>query len=81
MFRAQIATSKPQIGTTYAFTADAAKELAGIPANVISIWPRFRSGDYLVTLEYTRPVKLRNQVIQHIDAFVSELELVSEATN
>jgi hypothetical protein len=56
------------------FTSAACAELAGIPAEVTYIWPRFRSGDYLVTLEYAKPVKLGKALIRHIDAFVSELE-------
>ncbi len=63
--------TKPGIGMTYAFSGDT--PLADIPAKVIHIWPRFRSGDYLVTLQYNQPVKFHNQWIRHIDAFVSEL--------
>jgi hypothetical protein len=39
------------IGMRLAFTPTADAALAGIPATVISVWPRFRSGVYLVTLE------------------------------
>ena len=42
------------------------------------IGPRFRSGDYLVTLEYARPLTYHNEVIQRIDAFRSELYLVED---
>jgi hypothetical protein len=55
------------------FTAAACAELAEIPAEVIYVWPRFRSGEYLVTLEYEEPVKLGKVLLRHIDAFVSEL--------
>ena len=65
--------TKPQLGMTFAFPATPAEPLAGIPGRVISIWPRFRSGDYLVTLEYPAPVKTKEGVIAHIDAFMSEL--------
>ena len=40
---------------------------------MISIWPRCRSGNYLVTLEYPQPIKTTAGVIAHIDAFLSEL--------
>jgi hypothetical protein len=66
-------TAKPRRGMIVAFMQNASKELADVPGRIIDIWPRFRSGDYLVTLEYDRPVKFRNQSIQHIDAFMSEL--------
>ncbi len=64
---------KPAIGMTLAFKDVASEPLAHIPARVIYIWPRFRSGDYLVTLEYAAPMKLQSVFIRHIDAFVSEL--------
>ena len=66
-------TPKPAVGMTLAFKETAMQELAGIPARVVELWPRFRSGDYLVTLEYEQPVKLNREYIRHIDAFVSEL--------
>ena len=65
---------KPAVGTRLTFAAAACAELAGIPAEVVYVWPRFRSGEYLVTLEYAEPVKLGKALIRHIDAFVSELE-------
>ena len=65
---------KPAVGMRLTFVAAACAELAGIPAEVTYIWPRFRSGDCLVTLEYAEPVKLGKGLIRHIDAFVSELE-------
>ncbi len=64
---------KPKLGMILAFQPTPAEPLAGIPAQVIYIWPRFRSGDYLVTLEYSQPVKTKEGVIAHIDAFMSEL--------
>ena len=67
------APTKPKLGMTLAFTPTACPPLAGIPATVIDIWPRFRSGEYLVTLEYARPVRDGTQVIRQIEAFVSEL--------
>jgi hypothetical protein len=65
--------TKPVCGMTLAFMPAASKELADVPGRVVAIWPRFRGGDYLVTLEYAQPVKCRNELIQHIEAFVSEL--------
>ena len=70
---------KPERGMTVAFKASESQFLAGIPATIIDIWPRFRSGEYLVTLEYASPVRFRKTLIRHIDAFVSELERVSPA--
>ena len=67
------ASVKPKLGMILAFQPTPAEPLAGIPAQVISIWPRFRSGDYLVTLEYPQPVKTKEGLIGHIDAFMSEL--------
>ena len=66
-------------GMILAFKREASKELAGIPARVIVVWPRFPSGDYLVTLEYAEPVQLKHEHIRHIEAFASELYQV-EAT-
>ncbi len=65
---------QPKVGMTLAFR-DAGGALAGIPATVVYVWPRFRSGDYLVTLQYAQPVRYGKQFIRHIDAFVSELEV------
>ena len=72
-------STKPVIGMTLTFKAEAAESLAGVPAHVVDIWPRFRSGDYLVTLEYAQPVKVGNELVRHIDAFVSELSQLSES--
>ena len=69
----QMCTTKPVLGMTLAFRSTGSESLADIPARVIYIWPRFRSGDYLVTLEYARPVWCGNQLISQIDAFASEL--------
>ena len=65
--------AKPRLGMTLAFPATPAEPLAGIAGRVVYIWPRFRSGDYLVTLEYPEPVKTKEGLIAHIDAFMSEL--------
>ena len=66
-------STKPEVGMKLAFKPSASEALAGVPADVIGIWPRFRSGDYLVTLEYARPVKVGKDLVSRIDAFVSEL--------
>ncbi len=63
----------PRLGMTLAFTAAAEPELADLPATVVDIWPPFPSGDYLVTLEYAAPVKVRGVWINQIEAFLSEL--------
>jgi len=60
-------------GMRVAFKAAASRALADVPARVVAMGPRFRSGDYLVTIEYDRPRSYRNEVIQQIDAFGSEL--------
>jgi hypothetical protein len=63
---------------TLAFAEHASQPLAGIPGKVIQIWPGFHSGDCLVTLEYSRPVKFRNALITRIDAFVSQLRPIQD---
>jgi hypothetical protein len=65
-------------GMLLAFKPTASRALADVPAEVVAIGPRFRSGDYLVTLEYARPRRYRNEVIQRIDAFRSELYPVED---
>jgi hypothetical protein len=70
--------AKPALGTTVAVKRTADEQLAGIPAQVIYVWPRFRSGEYLVTLEYARPVQVGNDITSRIDVFVTELELLGE---
>ena len=61
------------IGMTLAFQSRASEGLADIPAQVIEVWPRFRSGDYLVTLEYATPIRCKNETVTRIEAFMSEL--------
>ena len=68
---------KPVPGMRMAFRASADAELAGIPAEVTEIWPCFRPGDYVVTLEYEQPVRHGNIVSHRIYAFLSELEPLS----
>ena len=58
---------------TLAFKPMASRVLGDIPAQVVAIWPRFRSGDYLVTLEYAAPIPYHGEVIQRIEAFRTEL--------
>jgi hypothetical protein len=60
-------------GMILAFRPDASHVLADIPARVVSVGQRFRSGEYLVTIEFARPIKYHNEVIRRIDAFRSEL--------
>jgi hypothetical protein len=64
---------KPVRGMILAFTATSSADLAGIPATVIDIWPRLPSGDYLVELEYSGPVRLGPHLITQIGALASEL--------
>lgn len=66
-----------RLGMVLAFKPTVSHTLAHRPARVVAIAQRFRSGDYLVTLEYTRPFRYQNEVIQRIDAFRSELYQVA----
>ena len=65
--------SKPTRGMILAFTAASSVDLANIPAIVIDIWPSLPSGDYLVELEYSEPVRLGAHLITQVGALVSEL--------
>ncbi len=65
---------KPNVGMTVTFKESAGDVFAGVPAQVTYVWPRFRSGDYLVTIEFEKPVRTKEGSIAHIDAFMSELE-------
>ena len=69
---------KPIVGMTLTFKAAVETSLVGVPATVVDVWPRFRSGDYLVTLEYAQPVKVGKEMVRHIDAFMSELHEVAQ---
>ncbi len=64
---------KPFVGMKVAFKSAEAAPCTAVPCEVVHVWPRFRSGDYLVTLELAVPVKTHEGVIAHIDAFMSEL--------
>lgn len=66
-----------QLGHVFTLKESASKELAGIPAIAIAVWPRFRSGDYLVTLRFFQAVKYGSELVTQIDVFASELEHVS----
>lgn len=74
VLRARVQNAKPMVGMILAFKNHPSHPLAAIPARVIYVWPRFRSGDYLVTLEYERPIKFKHEFITHIDALMSELQ-------
>jgi hypothetical protein len=64
---------KPVVGMKVAFKSTESVPFSAVPCEVVHVWPRFRSGDYLVTLKLAVPVKTTEGVIAHIDAFVSEL--------
>ncbi len=69
-------SKKPRLGMVLAFSGQRGTAVGGlvdVPARVVYIWPRFRSGDYLVTLEYAQPVRNGKAYLRQIDAFVSEL--------
>lgn len=74
VLRARVHEAKPMVGMILAFKHDPSHPLGAIPAKIIYVWPRFRSGDYLVTLEYDQPIKFKNEFITRIDAFMSELQ-------
>ncbi len=65
--------AKPVLGMTVAFRPSAEADLADVPASIVAIWPRLRSGEYLVTLEYDPPITCHHGVIQQVEAFMSEL--------
>ena len=71
--------SKFARGMMLAFKREASEELAGIGARVIDVWPRLRSGEYLVTLEYEAPVRVGSARIRQIEAFASELYQLEES--
>ena len=71
--RRRAGDGKPVLGMTVAFRPSAEADLADVPARVVAIWPRLRSGEYLVTLEYARPIACHHELIQQVEAFMSEL--------
>ena len=71
-------TNRTRRGMLVAFKPTVSRVLADIPARVVDIGPRFRSGNCLVTLEFARPVTYHNEVIQRIDALRSELYPVED---
>ncbi len=64
---------KSFVGMNVAFKSTEAAPFAAVPSQVVHVWPRFRSGDYLVSLELAVPVKTHAGVIAHIEVFMSEL--------
>ena len=64
---------KPVLGMVVAFRPSAEADLADVPARVVAVWPRFRSGEYLVTLEYAPPIACHRGVVHQLEAFMSEL--------
>ncbi len=66
----------PTSGMTVTFTPDAEPDLAGMKATIVDVWPRCRSGDYLVTLEYAEPLLHGNDFVYQMEAFISELVLL-----
>ena len=67
---------KPAVGARYRFKVGASQSFADVPVRVVYVWPRFRSGDYLVTLEFDRPRRPGVEDSEQFEAFVSELEPV-----
>ncbi len=69
----KLKSKTPFVGMKVAFKATEPAPFASVPSEVVHVWSRFRSGDYLVTLELAAPVRTNEGVIAHIDAFMSEL--------
>jgi hypothetical protein len=63
----------PASGMTVTFTPVAEPDLAGREAAIVEVWPRCRSGDYLVTLQYAEPLLHGNDFVYQMEAFMSEL--------
>jgi len=70
---AKIYTFVPEVGAIVAFKPSASQRLAHIPGRIKRVVARLNNGDYLVSLEYTTPVKLGSGLAQNVDAFASHL--------
>lgn len=68
------------LNMTVALRQDVSSELGNIPAHIIRVWSQVQSASCLVTLEYERPTRYRNQLIRHIDALLSDLYEVPVAS-
>lgn len=64
---------KPVVGSTVAFKPTASQALADIPATLTRVVARLADGDYLVSVEYARPVKYGSERLTRIDALESRL--------
>lgn len=46
-------------------------------AEVVEAWPRFPSGDYLVTLRLDKPFRSGKEVVTHLEVFASEIQHIA----
>lgn len=63
----------PEVGIVVAFKPTASQRLAHIPGRIKRVVAQLKNGDYLVSLEYTEPVKFGDERVRLIDAFTSHL--------
>lgn len=70
---AKVYTALPELGMTVAFAPAASKRLAGVPGKVSRVIARLNNGDYLLTLEYDKPVKVGDVLMTRIDALASHV--------
>lgn len=64
---------KPAVGTVVAFKDTASQALAHIPGKVTRILAELADGDYLVSIEYPKPVSVKAAQFTRIDALASRL--------
>ena len=70
---AKVYPAHPEPGTIVAFSPNASKRLAGVPGKVRRVIARLNNGDYLLTLEYDKPVKVVDVLMTYIDALASQV--------
>ena len=71
--------ARPQLGMMVILHDGAGSPLAGKTAEIVDVWPRFASGETLISLRLVDPVRLGRAVIAEIDAFLSEVDIVGQA--
>lgn len=70
---AKVYPAHPELGTIVTFAPHASKRLAGVPGKVRRVIARLNNGDYLLTLEYDKPVKVGDVLLTYIDALASQV--------
>lgn len=76
----RIRPGQPRVGTAVTLKNSTGEALAGREGRISYVWPRFRSGDYLVTVKLSRPVCFERRSVSELDLFLSELELATTTT-